>query len=352
MTEDLSGPAEMRTQMAALGAQLRWGADLRPPPAGQNEGEVLVCGMGGSGVTGDFLAAVAATEGRRTSVHKDYGLPGWAAREKPSVLVVSYSGNTAEALSSWKMARDLGLSVTVVTSGGELREKAVKAGHRVVIVPGGVPTAVGPGIRALGGAESCRRGGRHLRSPPFPGRGGLDRRRPVRDGGRGDDARRGSGCCGGRKDGGDLWLVSPHQCRSSPMEDPGQRECQAHPLSGQRCPSPPTTRSRDGTSPPGWPAVGVGLLALRDAEEHPGVSSRFGHLESLTSDRVSWVGEVWTQGSSPLARLISLVAVGDLFSLELARLAGADPVRVELIDRLKMRMTPPPDARADSPRDL
>lgn len=351
MTKDLSGPAEMRTQMAALGTQLRWGADLRLPPAGQNEGEVLVCGMGGSGVTGDFLAAVAATEGRRTSVHKDYGLPGWAAREKPAVMVVSYSGNTAESLSSWKMARDLGLSVTVVTSGGELREKAARAGHRVVIVPGGYQprSALGYGLSAV--LRVAAEAG--AISDPRPS---LEEAASIADGLSGMEgqgmalAADLAAAMAGRMVG--IYGASPLTSVAAFRWKTQVNENAKHTAFWATVPEATHNEITGWDFPSGLARSRVGLLALRDAEEHPGVSSRFAHLESLTSDRVSWVGEVWTQGSSPLARLISLVAVGDLFSLELARLAGADPMRVELIDRLKVRMTPPPDARADSPRDL
>lgn len=351
MTKDLSGPAEMRTQMAALGAQLRWGSDLRLPPAGQNEGEVLVCGMGGSGVTGDFLAAVAATEGRRASVHKDYGLPGWAAREKPAVMVVSYSGNTAESLSSWKMARDLGLSVTVVTSGGELREKAARAGHRVVIVPGGYQprSALGYGLSAVlrvaaeAGAVSDPRPSLEEAASIADGLSGMEGQGMALAA---DLAAAMAGRMVGIYGSSPLTSVAAFRWKTQVNENA------KHTAFWATLPEASHNEITGWDFPSGLARRRVGLLALRDAEENPGVSSRFGHLESLTSDRVSWVGEVWTQGSSPLARLISLVAVGDLFSLELARLAGADPMRVELIDRLKVRMTPPPDARADSPRDL
>lgn len=96
----------------------------------------------------------------------------------------------------------------------------------------------------------------------------------------------------------------------------------------------------------------VGIVALRDRHEYPGVSRRFELLERLTADRVTWVGEVWAQGLSPLARLISLVAMGDLFSLELARRSGADPMAVKLIDRLKKEMSPSSEPIPDGPRGL
>ena len=342
MTEKPSGPAEMRSQMAALGAQLRWGADLSLPPGGEPDGEILVCGMGGSGITGDFLSAVAAAEGRRTSVHKSYGLPGWAAREKPSVTVVSYSGDTAEALSSWKMAREMGLSVTAVTSGGELGEKAARAGHLVVRVPGGYQprSALGYGLSAV--LRVAAEAG--IIGDPRPS---LEEAASIADGisgvkGEGmalasELAAAMAGRIVGIYGSSPLTAVAAHRWKTQVNENSKRTAFWA------ALPEATHNEIMGWDFPAGFARSRVGLLALRDREEHPGVSLRFGHLEALTADLVSWTGEVWTQGSSPLARLISLVAVGDLFSLELARLADADPMRVELIDRLKERMAPPPD---------
>ncbi|MCY3563455.1 MAG: bifunctional phosphoglucose/phosphomannose isomerase [Acidimicrobiia bacterium] len=343
MTEKLSGMEEMRSQMAALGAQLRWGADLDLPVGGHPDGEMLVCGMGGSGITGDFLSAVAATEGRRTSVHKDYGLPGWAAREKPSVVVVSYSGDTSEALSSWESARDLGLSVTVVTTGGKLGEIATRAGHRAVTVPGGFQprSALGYGLSAV------------LRVAAAAGaigdpRPSLEEAASIADSLSGPEG-------GGQAIASDLAAAMADRMvgiyGSSPLTTVAAYRWKTQinenaKRAAFRATMPEATHNEitGWDFPTGLADSRVGLVALRDRDEHPGVSKRFGHLEALTADRVSWTGEVWAQGSSPLARLISLVAVGDLFSLELARVAGADPVRVELIDRLKERMTPSPDS--------
>jgi glucose/mannose-6-phosphate isomerase len=79
----------------------------------------------------------------------------------------------------------------------------------------------------------------------------------------------------------------------------------------------------------------VGIVCLRDQEEPASVVARFEHTAAITGRDVSWVGEVWSQGHSRLERLVSLVTMGDLVSLELARAAGVDPVPVEAIERLK-----------------
>ncbi len=346
MTSNTSRLAEMRFQMTALGAQLRWGTDLSLRASKGGEEELLVCGMGGSGITGDFLAAVAAVEGRRTTVHKHYGLPGWAARQRPSVVVVSYSGNTAEAISSWRAARDLGLSVTVITSGGELAKRAALGGDQLVIIPGGYQprSALGFGLAAL------------LRVAEAAGvivdpRPSLEEAAQIADsisGHHGEGIALATELASGMADRmvgvyGSLPLtqVAAYRWKTQTNENAKRMafwgalpEATHNEIVGWDLPHE-LARHR------------VGLVALRDLQEHPGVARRFEVQEGLTADRVAWVGEVWSQGISPLARLISLVAMGDLFSLELARHSGADPMQVELIDRLKDKMA----TSTDSPRD-
>ncbi len=343
MNSNLSGLAEMRFQMTALGAQLRWGADLSFRSGKRTDEEMLVCGMGGSGITGDFLAALAATEGRRTAVHKSYGLPRWAPERRPLVAVVSYSGNTAEALSAWAAARDLGLSVTVVTSGGALAEKAALGGGPVVMVPGGYQprSALGFGLSALLRVA----GTAGIIADPRPG---IEEAARIADGLSGP---KGEGMplaselasgMAGRMVGvyGSLPLthVAAYRWKTQLNENAKRTAFWA------ALPEVTHNEITGWDYPEGLAHRRVGLIALRDRDEHPEVSRRFELLESLTADRVAWVGEVWAQGSSPLARVISLVAVGDLFSLKLAEVTGADPMKVELIDRLKEKMAPSSDS--------
>ncbi|MCE2526621.1 MAG: bifunctional phosphoglucose/phosphomannose isomerase [Actinomycetia bacterium] len=348
MTKSPSRLAEMRFQMTALSAQLRWGTNLELEPVRRREGELLVCGMGGSGISGDFLQAVAAAEGRRTTVHKHYGLPGWAPSLRPSVVAVSYSGNTAETLSSWEEARKLGLQVTAITSGGELAEMAALAGEQLVVIPRGYQprSALGFGLSAL--LRVAAQAG--AISDPQPS---LEEAAHLADslsGPKGEGigfASELASAMGGRMVGvyGSVPLtqVAAYRWKTQTNEN-AKRSAFWSVL-------PETTHNEivGWDLPQGLARRRVGIVALRDRDEHPGVSRRFEVLEKLTADRVTWVGEVWTQGFSPLGRLISLVAMGDLFSLELARNSGADPMAVDLIDRLKEEMHTSADSAPEEP---
>ena len=79
----------------------------------------------------------------------------------------------------------------------------------------------------------------------------------------------------------------------------------------------------------------LGIVALRDRSDHDRMATRLAHTRALTQDAVPWVAEVSSSGSSLLARLVSLTAVGDLASWMLAESAGVDPVPVATIEKLK-----------------
>jgi glucose/mannose-6-phosphate isomerase len=61
---------------------------------------IVVAGMGGSGISGEVLAALTAAKSPvPVVVHRGYGLPGWVGAAD-LVMAVSCSGTTAETLSS------------------------------------------------------------------------------------------------------------------------------------------------------------------------------------------------------------------------------------------------------------
>jgi glucose/mannose-6-phosphate isomerase len=79
----------------------------------------------------------------------------------------------------------------------------------------------------------------------------------------------------------------------------------------------------------------LAIVPLTDKADHDRVTARFAHTRALTEDAVRWTGPVSSRGVSPLARLISLTAVGDLVSWMLAENAGVDPTPVATIEELK-----------------
>jgi glucose/mannose-6-phosphate isomerase len=74
---------------------------------------------------------------------------------------------------------------------------------------------------------------------------------------------------------------------------------------------------------------------LRDPEEHERVGLRFKITKRLIEPHVADVVELWPEGRSDLARLMSTIFVTQLASIYVGLARGVDPGPVEILDRLK-----------------
>ena len=111
-------PAQVERAPAVLAEVARLGVTAAAPRA-----PVLVCGMGGSAIGGDFAAIWAATHGVRVAVHRSYGLPSWV--DPNTVLVFSsYSGNTEETLAAFDASPARAPLRLCIATGGALAARA------------------------------------------------------------------------------------------------------------------------------------------------------------------------------------------------------------------------------------
>ena len=90
----------------------------------------------------------------------------------------------------------------------------------------------------------------------------------------------------------------------------------------------------------GWKALTgqmpeMQVVFLRDKDDHPRVKVRMDITRGIIAEQTKHMAEVWSEGTSPLARMFSLVYLGDWVSFYLAILYGIDPTPVEVIDYLK-----------------
>jgi glucose/mannose-6-phosphate isomerase len=130
-------PGGMLRAVATAGAQLRAGAlgaseaDLATVVADGRPRSMVVTGMGGSGITGDVVAAVGGPTCPVPLVaHRGYRLPGWVG-PMDLVVAVSASGRTEETLAVADAALRRGCRlVTVGQAGSPLSERS--AGGRAV----------------------------------------------------------------------------------------------------------------------------------------------------------------------------------------------------------------------------
>jgi glucose/mannose-6-phosphate isomerase len=77
------------------------------------------------------------------------------------------------------------------------------------------------------------------------------------------------------------------------------------------------------------------VMFLRDKADHPRVKTRMDITKGVIAEYTQHITEVWSDGTSLLARMFSLVYLGDWVSFYLAMLHNVDPTPVKVIDYLK-----------------
>ena len=77
------------------------------------------------------------------------------------------------------------------------------------------------------------------------------------------------------------------------------------------------------------------VIFLRDKSEPTEIRSRIEITKSLMEPNVPKMFEVWAQGKSSLAKMLSTILVGDFTSVYLAMLRGVDPTPVNTVTAMK-----------------
>lgn len=324
---------DMWEMLRSMPAQFRWAAGLSLPEL-RPASEVLVAGMGGSGIAGDYAGPIAERVGVRVTAHKGYGLPRWAAATRPLVVAVSYSGDTEETLSAYRMAVEHELEIAVISGGGGLIHQAEAAGRPYVRVPTGLQprAAIGYLLGALlrivaqsTGVEAIAADleeAASVTSGLLEGEGpGLNLAHDLAEGLAGRivivyGSEGPTGVVAGR------WKTQVNENAKTPAFAGVLPEADHNEIVGWTALGGLTRRSR-------------GAVMLRHPDESPRVAARFRLTREEMSGAVPVIGEVHAPGSSVLARMAGLTLIGDAMSIYLAEEAGIDPVSVAAIDRLK-----------------
>ena len=99
---------------------------------------IVISGMGGSAIGGDFVSVL---EKQNLNVPfvvcRGYSLPNWV-NEHTLVICSSYSGNTEETLSSLEDALSKNAQICGITTGGKIAERLNELDKDVVLIPSGL----------------------------------------------------------------------------------------------------------------------------------------------------------------------------------------------------------------------
>jgi glucose/mannose-6-phosphate isomerase len=307
-------------------------ANIAPVDA---QGGLIVAGMGGSSVGGRLASGALGPRLRRPlALAMGYDIPAWIGAET-LVLCSSYSGSTEETLATYDAAKAAGAPRIVATTGGPLAERAREDGVPVVPLPGGFQPRVAVGyslVTALEAAALC--GAAPSLRDEVEGAAALAAELAREWGPDGDED--GEAKRIARALHGTIAVITGAGLTASVAY---RWKCQINenaeiPAFASKLPE------HDHNEIVGWGGAERRLSAvfLEDPEGDERAARRIEVTAELAGEGAAVVERVVAQGETRLERLVSLVLLGDLVSLYLAVLRGADPVNIRAIDTLKERL--------------
>ncbi len=365
---ETADPSSMLRQVASSAAQVREAArsaaeaSLDELLAGGRPRAIVVTGMGGSGIAGEVLAAVAGPgcPVQVTTVH-DYRLPGWVGAAD-LVIAVSCSGATEETLSAAEEAVRRGCRLLAVGSEGSalaaLAEQA-RAGF-ICVKPSGMPRSMLWGLSVPLVVAAARLGVLDMPEQAYES-AAVELERVAHLCRPDSDAFVNPAKSLALELSGTLpmiWGTSPltwvaaarfacqlHENGKYPAIAgvlPEANHNQVVVFDGPFAPGPETAglaaTGLAAAEPRQAPPVPLRLIMLRDTHEHPQVSRRREESARIAADRGIEVTELAAAGDQPLERLASLVQLIDYASVYLAIANGIDPAPIAAIQELKARI--------------
>lgn len=115
------------------------GKNIAITESGSKLDNVVISGLGGSGIGGTMVVHLTAQEAKiPVSVSKNYFLPSYV-NANTLVIICSYSGNTEETVACLKEAMSKHAKIVCVTSGGAIADVAREKNIDLISIPGGMP---------------------------------------------------------------------------------------------------------------------------------------------------------------------------------------------------------------------
>lgn len=302
--------------------------------------QIVLCGLGGSAIGGDLLRSYLADELTIPFiVHRGYTLPKYVGR-KTLVIISSYSGNTEETNACHKEAMRRKARIVCISSGGLVEAMARKAKQPHIKVPGGPSprAALGysffPLLIMLSRLKLIKAKNRDIQEtltllkrkseeysdPTSATNYALQLARQLQ---------------------GRIGIIYSASERFDAVNTRwrGQIAENAKSLAfGHVLPE------MNHNELVGWNVLReqmaeLQVLFLRDRNDHKRVQIRMEITKRIINEHTARITEVWSEGTTLLARMFSLVYLGDWVSFHLAILNKVDPMPVHVIDYLKSELS-------------
>ncbi len=301
---------------------------------------LIVTGLGGSAIGGDLARAIAGSNLKIPMIiNRDYDLPPFADASS-LVIACSYSGNTEETLNAYQQARDAKASIVCITSGGKLEAMARTDAVPVLPLPPGFPPRAALGyslltllaalraLRIIPDMEDANREAIELLAKlrALYGTENPEAENPAKK-----IALSLKGKVVAIYGSNAIMESAAYRWRSQIAENAKNLafhhvlpEMNHNELVGWQYPEDVLRQ--------------IGVVFLRDKGDHPQVRRRFDLTREIIAGKAGVLHEVWSEGNSLLARILSVIYLGDFVSLYLAYLNNIDPTPVQVIDSFKSKL--------------
>ena len=304
-------------------------------PNGAEIENVVILGMGASGIAGDLVVGAGGQFiAAPIVVCKGYEPPNFTGTST-LCFALSFSGDTEETVEAAQLAYEAGANMVVIAADGRLPVLADE--WDVPLIP--VPTSI-PATRAALGALLVPMLAVLEDIGLYPGARewvgiAVDQLRRRRDQLSGD---RSPARDLARRIGRTLPIVYGAAGLGTTAALRWKNQVVENAKAPAFCASVPELMHNDIC---GWGQHGditrqlFTIVCLRHDFEHPQVAQRFELIREWTEEAVAGIEEVRAEGDGPLAQALDLVLFGDIVSLHLAFDAGVDPGPEPILDEIK-----------------
>ena len=283
------------------------------------QNKVLISGMGGSGIGGRIIETLAAYENiGQVFSWNNYGMPKWISSDD-NVICISYSGNTAETISAAKKAFEIGCKIEVITTGGKLGDLADNNGWQKTIIEDGhqpraaLPLLLKPLLYKLN-FPNIEKIIKEVSEQEY-------QKKKIEE------------------IATDLFGKVPCIYTEPSLEPVGYRwRCQIQENAKQLA-FHHVIPEMNHNEIVGWTNSNPNMVPvlIRNLNEADEIKNRFEALKNTAWKDIGIV-EIFATCESHLAKMLETIYIGDMVSIELAKLNKVDPTPVKVIENLKNKL--------------
>ncbi|WXG42683.1 MAG: bifunctional phosphoglucose/phosphomannose isomerase [Promethearchaeati archaeon SRVP18_Atabeyarchaeia-1] len=317
-----------------LAEDLELPSRISPPPR-----NIVFLGMGGSSIGGSLIRSWASEQSKiPIALCQDYHLPNFVDRYS-FVVAISYSGNTEETLSAFIEAVQRGCTVVSVASGGKLMEFSDELNVPCVRVPPGLPPRGALPYLFMPLLSLVSRAGIYVDQKERDESAEIlrDLRTELRPESNFESNR-------AKKVAFDLFGFIPVVYGWGRYVPVAQRIKTQFNENSKIPAFWSTLPEGDHNDVIGWDGDKEAskkfcAIIVREPQEPEEIWNRIESTKRVVlADSLGKVLELKATGQTALARIFSVLYLGDFTSLYMAVLRGVDPTPVKVIDRLKIEM--------------